>query len=440
MRPGMNDNKEMLPGKYELITDQDDQRGAAFRNGESESPAVRQLDQILLAAIRCGASDIHLEPMEDRLRVRLRCEGELKLLQDMPRSTCQAIIARIKVISGMDIAEKRRPQDGRVQMIYKDQRLELRISSVPVVHGEKVVLRLLRQNNIGPGFSHLGMSSETQRKIKELLKCRSGLIVFTGPTGSGKTTSLYAVLSELNQPNRNLVTIEDPVEYLMPGVNQIPVNNKAGLSFASGLRSILRQDPDIIMIGEIRDEETASIAVRAALTGHLVLSTLHTSDAAEAVIRLLDMGVKPYLLAAVLLAAVGQRLVRLNCPGCRQSKIILEEECGTDIYKELIGEERAIAAEDKRNRKGLSGSEALLMTGCSTGCEQCGFTGRKGRTGIFELLTADEQMRELIKKGGDAAGIRRLAASQAMRTMRQEGWRKVLAGDISWTEVLQAAH
>lgn len=383
-----------------------------------EAVVIRLVNVIFHQAVRDGASDIHIEPFEREVKVRYRIDGVLREISSPPRRLHPAIVSRIKILGDMNIAERRLPQDGRIRLRVAERQIDVRVSTVPTLYGELVVMRILDRETALRGLPELGMDAETLGRFRQLIRRPYGIILVTGPTGSGKTTSLYAALQEIYSPEKKLLTIEDPVEYQLPGVNQIQVRPSIGLTFASGLRHIVRQDPDVIMVGEIRDGETAEIAIHAALTGHLVLSTLHTNDAAGAVARILDMGAEPYLVASSLIGSVAQRLVRLNCPACKR-----QEEPDPDAIREvgLSAEERAHAA---------------FMRGAK--CEECGFTGYRGRAGVFELLTVDDEVRRMITQRASAIEIKRHAlANQGMRTLIADGRDKVVRGLTTIDEVLR---
>ena len=383
---------------------------------EDEASIIRFVNQVLKDAIELRASDIHLEPFEDEFRIRYRIDG---VLQDtsVPAQLKRfqpAIVSRVKILSHLNIAEKRLPQDGRIKIRIEDSEVDIRVSVIPMLHGEAVVMRLLRQNATLRGMKELGMAQRELDCFRHVLEMPHGIILVTGPTGSGKTSTLYTALNEINDSVRKIVTIEDPVEYQLKGVNQIQVSEKAGLTFARGLRSILRHDPDVILIGEIRDQETAQIAVQASLTGHLVFSTLHTNDAPGAVTRLVDMGVEPYLVASSLEAVLAQRLVRVLCKHCKQPdssetaktlKVQLGIPAGTTIYR-------------------------------SVGCRECRNTGFYGRRAIFEWMDADNEIRQLILKNASTDQIRDAARRAGMRTLAEDGWRLVRLGITTVEEVL----
>ena len=332
----------------------------------SNSPVVRLINSLIRQALKMGASDIHIEPLEDRLRVRVRVDGELQEILTPSKHTQSAIVTRVKIISGMNIAEKRLPQDGRIELKIDNSEIDLRISVLPTVYGEKIVMRLLDRGNFLKSKMELGFTEHNLETFDSILNSPNGVILVTGPTGSGKTTTLYAALNELNTMNKNIITVEDPVEYKIEGINQVQVNTKAGLLFSTGLRSILRQDPDIIMVGEIRDEDTAEIAVRAAITGHLVISTLHTNDAPSTIMRLQDMGIKPFLIAASIRGIVAQRLVKRICSNCKTAHE------ATDVEKDLLEAEGDVTIYKGR------------------GCPKCFYTGYSGRIAIHEILKVDK--------------------------------------------------
>jgi len=375
---------------------------------------VRIVDLIIAQAVRDRASDIHIEPEEKTTRIRFRIDGILHEIPSPPKEWEAAIISRIKVLAGMDIAESRIPQDGHFQAIVDGKLIDFRVSTLPTIHGENVVLRLLDTASVTIGLERLGFTTyEDLKRFEELIKKPYGIILSTGPTGSGKTTTLYSALMRINTPERNIITLEDPVEYRLGLIRQVQVNPKAGITFATGLRAILRQDPDVIMVGEIRDLETARMAVQAALTGHLVFSTLHTNDAPSAVARLVDMGVEQFLVAASLIGVMAQRLVRLICPKCKEpytpSKAVLKK------WK----------LEDRGNITVYRGK----------GCAECKGTGYKGRTGIFELMVVDDEIRELINQGASTVVLRKKAQEKGMRLLWEDGREKVLKGLTTFEEV-----
>jgi general secretion pathway protein E len=381
---------------------------------EDDAPIIRLINAILSQAVKENASDVHVEPFEDRLTVRLRVDGAMREILEPPRSLAGLIVSRIKVMARLDIAEKRLPQDGRISLRVGGRPVDVRVSTLPSGHGERVVLRLLDKQAGRLDLAHLGMDPETHGRIKTLINRPHGIILVTGPTGSGKTTTLYAVLGEINDRSRNILTVEDPVEYFIDGIGQTQVNTKVDMSFARGLRAILRQDPDVVMVGEIRDLETAEIAVQAGLTGHLVFSTLHTNTAVGAVTRLRDMGVEPFLLSSTLLAVLAQRLVRLLCPQCKEPYEL------TAADRQLLG----------------MGDREQGTVYRPVGCPACRGTGYQGRSGIYELLVVDEPMRQQIHDGASEAGIEQ-QARRATPSIRDDGLRRILAGHTSIEEVLR---
>ncbi|WP_162914810.1 GspE/PulE family protein [Desertibaculum subflavum] len=381
----------------------------------SDAPAVRAVNDLIERAARERASDIHMEPFDGALRVRFRVDGELREVEAPPASLGPALASRIKVLAGLDVAEHRLPQDGRIRTSVRGHEIDIRVSAVPTLWGEAVVLRLLDRHALPLDLRGLGFAADDAGRLESLLDRPNGILLVTGPTGSGKTTTLYAALARLNRVERKLLTVEDPVEYRLPGVNQVQVRPRIGLDFAAVLRAMLRHDPDIIMVGEIRDGETARIAVQAALTGHLVLSTLHTNDAAGAAPRLLDMGVEPYLLASVLVGVVGQRLVRTLCPSCRAVT--------------PVGDAMA------RRFRAASGA----TVGKAAGCPACRGTGYAGRTVIAEVLPVDESVRRLVLERADGPAIAAAARAGGMRSMAEDGFTKACAGTTSLEEVLRAA-
>lgn len=387
--------------------------------GSPDAPVSQFVNLVLLEAVKRRASDIHFEPLEDRLRVRYRIDGILFEQSSPPRNLEDAIISRIKVMANMDIAEKRLPQDGMARVRVGERELDIRAATIPVPDGERVVLRLLDKQSALIGLGELGMLPETLGTFRRLLTSVSGMVLVCGPTGSGKTTTLYAALAELDSRRRNILTIEDPIEYKLPNIGQIQVKPRIGLTFANGLRHILRQDPDVILVGEIRDAETAEIAIRAALTGHLVFATLHTNDAPGAVLRLTDMGVEPYLLASCLRGAISQRLVRRLCPRCRREARLSERLAS------------GLARAGERPLAGLACWEPA-------GCDAC-LEGYKGRLGIFEMMPVDAAMAELIHAGqATEALLRRLATEHGMQSLRDDGIAKLLAGLTSPEEICGA--
>lgn len=380
------------------------------------APVVRLINSMFLRAMETRASDIHIEPFEDETIVRMRVDGVLHETARVPRSRHSQIAARLKVMSKLDLAESRRPQDGRLHVHSGDRHIDVRLSVVPTLYGERLVMRLLEKNMELLSLGQVGMFRDTEETINEILTHPYGLFLVTGPTGSGKTTTLYSVLDKLRSPTCNLITIEDPVEYRVTGVGQIQVNDKIGLTFASGLRSVLRQDPDVLMVGEIRDPETAEIAVHAALTGHMVLSTLHTNDAPAAATRLVDLGVPSYLLSSCLVGVLAQRLVRKLCLECRKPMKLSESDAKRlGLGLELVG-------------------RTIYDPG---GCEACLQTGYKGRTGVFELMNVGEELGSQVARSDDARVLRQSARKLGMRTLMEDAARKVIAGATSREEAFR---
>ncbi len=384
---------------------------------ESDAPIIKLVSLIIMEAFRSRASDIHLEPMPKKFRVRYRIDGVLHEVDSPPKRLQSAIISRVKIMANMSIAEKRVPQDGRIQINVMGRDLDLRVSSIPTNHGESIVMRILDKGGIALGLPQLGFFSDDQQIFERLITLSDGIILVTGPTGSGKTTTLYACLNTINKPDRKIITVEDPVEYQMSGINQVQVRTDIGMTFSAALRAILRQAPNIIMIGEIRDMETAEIAVNASLTGHLVFSTLHTNDAPSAVTRLIDIGVKPFLVASSTRAIMAQRLVRKICEKCKEPYEAQETEL------RLLGPAAKQLA------------SAQLFHG--KGCADCQFTGYRGRLGIYEIFQIDDQVRNLIFEQVSSTELRIKARELGMRTLREDGLRKVVAGITTLEEVLR---
>src|SRR6266480_3236741 len=382
-----------------------------------DAPVIKIVNLILVQAVKEKASDIHIEPFQKTLKLRYRIDGELIAAQSPPKALQLAITSRIKILSGLNIAERRIPQDGRFRIKVLSKDIDLRVSILPTAYGEKIVIRILDKAALTGSIEQMGMDESTLEKFKKAIDAPHGMILVTGPTGSGKTTTLYSVLQELNNPQYNIVTVEDPIEYELSGINQVSVRNDIGLDFASALRSILRQDPDIVMVGEIRDNETADIAVKAALTGHQVLSTLHTNDAAGAITRLDDMGIEPFLISSSILMTCAQRLVRKICPNCR-------EEFTPE--PELI---ERLALQERENTVFYRGS----------GCDRCKGRGYLGRLAIIEALTVTEAVRRLIMKRASAAVIKNQAVTEGMKTLRMTGIDKALEGQTTLEEVLRVA-
>ena len=385
---------------------------------ETEAPIIRLVNRLMVQAFRERASDIHVEPYQSDVKIRFRVDGILHDVLSLPKRLHPAVVSRIKVMATLNIAEKRLPQDGRIGIKLGDHSVDLRISTVPTVNGERVVMRILDKSSVLLGLEELGFYPDDLAFIERLIRQEHGIILVTGPTGSGKTTSLYSMLSRINSPDKNILTIEDPIEYQLKGIGQIPVNVKVGLTFASGLRSIVRQDPDVILVGEIRDLETAEIAIQAALTGHLVFSTLHTNDSSSAITRLIDMGIEPFLVTSSVNAIVAQRLTRKICPYCRQqyfpeSESLLEVGLSQDML----------------------GKEGYLWRGA--GCKECINTGYKGRTGIYEILLMSDSIKTTILKTSDSNIIKKQAIGEGLHTLREDGARKVEDGATTIEEVLR---
>jgi type IV pilus assembly protein PilB len=384
---------------------------------EADAPIIRMVSMLLIEAHRLGASDVHLEPLDKKFRVRFRIDGVLQEMQAPPKRLQSAIVSRLKIMTGsMSIAEKRLPQDGRIQVKIARKPIDLRVSTIPTNHGESVVMRVLDKSSLMLGLPELGFFSDDQETFERLLKLPDGILLVTGPTGSGKTSTLYSCLNYINKPDRKIITVEEPIEYQMNGINQVQVNADVGMTFPVALRSILRQAPNVIMIGEIRDLETATIATNASLTGHLVFSTLHTNDAPSAVARLVDIGVQPFLVASSVRAIMAQRLVRRLCSNCKQSGELSE----TDL--------RALNLEPGQL------ADAQIMK--PVGCEECRQTGYKGRMGIFEIFVIDDNVRHMINNRRSTLMLRQRARELGMRTLREDGVRKILAGMTSAEEVI----
>lgn len=381
----------------------------------NEPPIVRFCNLLLLQAIKDRASDLHIEPFSNALRIRYRVDGVLREVPSPPKSWQTGIISRFKVMAGMDISETRRPQDGRIKLTVEGREIDMRVSTLPVAHGEGIAMRILDKNMAMLGVQQIGMMPDVLEAFLKLIQRPNGIILVTGPTGCGKTTTLYAALNELNSPTEKIITTEDPVEYQLDGLVQVNINPNVGLTFAACLRAILRQDPDIILVGEVRDVETAQIAIQASLTGHLVFSTLHTNSAAGAVTRLIDMGVEPFLITSTLEGVIGQRLVRLICPMCKRPYKPTPEELA----------EFATTPEEVADLTFFHGE----------GCDECGNTGYKGRIGIFELLRVTEEIRDLILQRATTDEIHMTAIKQGMKTMRQDGWLKICLGITTFEEV-----
>ncbi len=403
--------------ELEILGSEEDQDVDTLRDMASEAPVIKLVNLLFSQAVEIGASDIHIEPFEGDLHIRFRVDGVLQEQESPPKRLQSAIISRIKILARLNIAEHRLPQDGRIRLRILGKKIDVRVSTVPTMYGESVVMRLLDQTSMFIELEALGFPEDQLRVFKELIQHPHGMILVTGPTGSGKTTTLYAALDKINEPGKKILTLEDPVEYQLKGVNQIQVNTKIGLNFAGGLRAFVRQDPDVIMVGEIRDRETAEIAIQSALTGHLVFSTVHTNDAVGAVTRLQDMGVENYLIASCLDGVLAQRLVRKICPDCKtparpDARALQELEI------------------DPAQARGLT-----VYHG--TGCRRCGNTGYRGRMGIYELFVINEEFKQLIVDKASANILKKTARRSGMRTLRDDGWTKVRAGMTSIEEVMR---
>ncbi|SEH06434.1 GspE/PulE family protein [Candidatus Venteria ishoeyi] len=381
----------------------------------SEAPIIRMVNHLLERAMDMSASDIHFEPEEDALMVRCRVDGVMVEIERLSARVTPAVASRLKLMARLDIGEKRLPQDGRIQYALDARSLDMRVSTLPGIHGESIVLRILDRSDVNVSLGQLGMPADVLTQYEQIIRQPFGMILVTGPTGSGKTTTLYGTLEKVNSGNQKIITVEDPVEYQMAGITQIHVNAKIGLSFAAGLRSIVRQDPDVILVGEIRDQVTAEIAIESALTGHLVFSTLHTNDAAGAITRLQDMNIDTYLISSSVLGIMAQRLVRKVCPHCAE-KVALEAE-----EAKLLGITTAQCPEIVRGK----------------GCERCGQTGYRGRIGIYELLMMSDDLRHVISTGGDANAIRSQAEKEGLRTLRQDALEKLYQGLTTPEEIVR---
>ncbi len=409
----------------EFEVDEDDASNEALESLDSdldEKPAVQLVNQVITNAVRSGASDIHFEPMEKSLRVRLRIDGVLHEIMTQPIKLHASVASRVKVIGGMDIAERRIPQDGRTTVKVDDRTFDIRIAVLPSVYGEKIVMRLLERGSKSVQLKDINFSKDQEAKFLHTIHLPYGFLLVTGPTGSGKSTTLYATLAEVSDITKHVITLEDPVERRMAGLCQVQMNARAGMTFAAALRSVLRADPDIVMVGEIRDGETAKIAVESALTGHMVFSTLHTNDAPGAVTRLDEMGVEPFLTASSLVGVLAQRLVRVLCPRCKEEIEV--------TYKELLESMPDFPHEGKKLTDKIKIHKAK-------GCISCNNTGYKGRQGVFEFLQVTNEMRDLIIRRASAAEIKELAIKQGMHTLRQEGIDKIIEGTTSVEEVLR---
>ncbi len=408
------EDMESLP---EYRMDEEEENIEHLRDMALEGPVIRLVNLIISRAIETRASDIHFEPFEDRFRVRYRIDGVLHDVESPPKRLQAAIVSRVKIMAKLNIAERRLPQDGRFMMRVKGKEIDFRVSSIPTIHGESIVLRILDKGSILLDIEKLGFPEDILIEFKEIIQRPHGIILVTGPTGSGKTTTLYCALEKINSPEKKIITVEDPVEYQLKGVNQIQVKPSIGLNFANALRSIVRQDPDVILIGEIRDSETAEIAIHSALTGHLVFSTLHTNDAPSAITRLIDMGMEDYLLSSTIIGVLAQRLVRVACPYCR-----IPYTPNPAILKELSVE--------------WNGSSIPPLFDVK-GCENCSYTGYMGRTGIFEFFKVTEDIQRLILEKRGSHILKEAARRKGMRTLREDGWLKVKEGVTTVSEVLR---
>ena len=402
------------------VKERNEDDGVTSTDSGDDAHIIRMVNLLILEAHRLRASDIHMEPLEKRLRLRYRIDGVLQVMADPPKKLQAAIISRIKIMSNMSIAERRLPQDGRIQMRSGDGKtaIDLRVSTIPTNHGESIVMRILDKTSLTLGLPELGFLSDDQSTMERIMNLPDGIFLVTGPTGSGKSTTLYACLNMINKPDRKIITVEDPVEYQLAGVNQVPVNADVGMTFPAALRAMLRQAPNIIMVGEIRDLETAAIAINASLTGHLVFSTLHTNDAPSAVTRLVDIGVKKFLVASSVRAIMAQRLVRRICSSCPEP------------YQPTDAELRSL------NLKAAQIEGANFRKG--HGCDKCRGTGYKGRMGIFEICVLDDEIRSMVNEGMSVSMIRQRARDLGMRTLREDGIRKVLSGMTTPDEVITA--
>jgi len=411
------------PDVQDLSTNDGDVDGSPIQtrtedllNIANKAPVIKLVNKIFFQAVHSRASDIHIEPYENEARIRFRVDGMLQDVFTLPKSEIAALVSRLKIMANLNIAERRLPQDGQSRIKIGQNLMDIRVSVIPTLGGERVMLRLLDKSNSRLSLDEMGFCPNVLNRFRNMIRLSHGIILLTGPTGSGKTTTLYAAMNELNCEERNILTVEDPIEYQLPGVGQMQINPKINLTFANCLRHILRQDPDVIMIGEIRDIETAEIAIHASLTGHLVLSTLHTNDSASAITRLIDMGIEPYLISSSVVAIMAQRLLRIICQQCKRPYSPDEQEIS------LCSESEEISAPGTQFYKG-------------PGCENCLETGYLGRTGIFELLAVDDDIKELIVKRSASHTIKEIAVEKGMSTLREDGLRKALAGETTLEEV-----
>ncbi len=406
--------EDLGTGEFEFLGEEEEDIGH-LKDLASEAPIIKLVNMVINRAVENRASDIHVEPFEDELKVRYRIDGVLHDIESVPKKLQAAILSRLKIMAKLNIAEKRLPQDGRIKLKVAEKDIELRVSTIPVLYGEGVVMRILQKEGITIDLDLLGFNPQTLKAFNQLIKKPNGIILVTGPTGSGKTTTLYGALDKINTPDKKIITVEDPIEYQLKGVNQIQMKPQIGLNFANTLRHIVRHDPDIIMIGEIRDLETAEIAIQSALTGHLVFSTLHTNDAPTAVTRLLDMGVEGFLLSSTIRGVLAQRLVRIICPVC---KVVDPTPSGQEELTHL-----------------RMGNIETLYKG--TGCEHCAYTGFFGRIGIFELFLVEDEIRRMILKNEDAQQMREVAKQKGMKNLLDDGLEKVKEGRTTLNEVLR---
>ena len=409
--------QDLAEKEKEKIKKVEEKKVSELEKATANAPFVKLVDTIIQNSIRMGASDIHVEPFENEVRVRARVDGSLQSMVKIPKQSQNTLVTRIKILANLNIAEKRIPQDGRILTNVEGKAVDLRVSILPTVNGEKVVIRILSKDSSLMNKDSLGMRKDDMEKIEKILQNPFGIILVTGPTGSGKSTTLYSLLNELNTVDQNIITVEDPVEFMVDGINQVNVNSKAGLTFASGLRSILRQDPDIIMVGEIRDGETAEIAIRAAITGHVVLSTLHTNDAPSSIARLVDMGIEPYLISTSVTGIVAQRLVKKVCTKC---------------------EKKYSASEYEKRILGVDEDEDVILTK-GEGCSHCNWTGYKGRIGIYEILPIERNVREAITEGKNSDQLKDIAIKDGMKTLRMACMEHVYDGITTVDELLRVA-
>ncbi|MHB8637354.1 MAG: GspE/PulE family protein [Fimbriimonadaceae bacterium] len=419
--------KDFDGNDFELTTTSEEEMSEAeLREMGEDAPIIRLANLIISQAVNDKASDIHIEPLRDGLRVRYRVDGMMHEGMRLPRKVVAPLTSRMKIMCDMDIAEKRKPQDNRISAVVMGREFDFRVSTLPVVYGEKIVMRVLDKGGINVGLGKLGFLPHNLKIVEDMCSKSYGIILVTGPTGSGKSTTLYSILNQLNNGSNNVITIEDPVEYELPGINQCGVNVRAGMTFAAGLRAMLRQDPDVIMVGEMRDQETATIAMEAALTGHLVLSTLHTNDAPGVATRLIEMGVEPFLISSSIIGVLAQRLVRQICPSCKQSYAGTREtllRCGLPVSDDIGADTHG---------------EITLFRGA--GCEKCGKSGYKGRTGVHELMILDDPIRDKVLEKSPSHVIRNLAVAGGMRTLQVDAVSKILNGVTTVDEVLRVLY